>query len=116
MIIKSSYGPTSLPPGWGPRHMTMTTRFQSEEKQIAYVINELEPFISIFVFDEETGNLQDLGVIETINASGSSGAEIMLHPNEQWLYCSNRNTKGENGAVLVYHVLEDGNLENVQVC
>ena len=103
-----------LPPGYGPRHMTISTRF-GEDQQRAYVINELEPYISIFRFNEKSGILEYQGTVETMPKNASkkpAGAEIALHPNEQWLYCSSR---GE-GAVIVYKVLEDGNLEKIQVC
>ena len=81
-----------------------------------YVINELKPFISIFAFDERTGILRDVGVMPTIDTPGSAGAEIMVHPNGQWLYCSNRDTSGAGGQILVYSIFKDGNIGLVQVC
>ena len=93
----------------------MATNYGPDVEPRVYVINELKPFISIFSFDEYTGMLQDVGVMETINAPGSAGAEIAVHPNGQWLYCSNRDTSGAMGAILVYNILPNGNLEEVQV-
>ena len=109
-IVKGD--PTSLPPGYGPRHMTVTTRFP-EGQQRVYVVNELQPFISIFKFDEETKRLEDQGVVEVMppNTPGQNAAEIDLHPNENWLYCSNRG----NGAILVYKILQNGNLDKIEV-
>ena len=95
--------------------MTSTTRFPEGEQRV-YVINELQPFIYIFKFDEEFGILRDQGTVHTINKPGQAGAELALHPNEHWLYCSNRVLDGSGGSILVYKVLEDGNLENIQVC
>jgi len=114
-IIKDPSGSTFLPPGWGPRHMTLAARYAPGAEPRIYVINELKPFISIFAIDEETGILRDVGVMETINSPGSAGAEITVHPNGHWLYCSNRDTSGAKGAILVYNILPDGNLEEVQV-
>ena len=95
--------------------MTLAARYAPGAEPRIYVINELKPFISIFAIDEETGILRDVGVMETINSPGSAGAEITVHPNGQWLYCSNRDTSGAKGAILVYNILPDGNLEEVQV-
>ena len=108
-----------MPPGYGPRHMTITSKFP-HVKQRVYVVNELKSFISIFKFDEASGNLEDQGVVETMpsNLPGQAAAEIALHPNEKWLYCSNRVVDCNNctnGSMLVYKVLEDGNLEKFQV-
>ena len=113
--MKDPSGSTSLPPGWGPRHMTMAADYGPNVEPRVYIINELKPFISIFSFDEDTGILRDVEAIETINAPGSSGAEITIHPNGKWLYCSNRDTSGAKGAILVYNILPNGNLEEVQV-
>ena len=112
-IVKADPPFTELPPGFGPRHMTLTTRFP-KSKQRVYVINELQSYISIFELDDESGRLESQGIVETMppNISGQNGAEIALHPNEKWLYCSNRG----NGAIIVYKVLDDGNLEKIQVC
>ena len=105
-----------MSPGWGPRHMTMAADYGPNAEPRVYVINELKHFISVFAFDEDTGILRELEAIETINAPGSSGAEITIHPNGKWLYCSNRDTSGAKGAILVYKILADGNLTLVQVC
>ena len=96
--------------------MTIATNYGPSAEPRVYVINELQPFISIFAFDEGTGILRDVGVMPTVNAPGSAGAEIVVHPNGQWLYCSNRDTSGAKGAILVYKILSNGNLEEVQVC
>ena len=72
--------------------MTIATNYGPNVEPRVYVINGLQPFISIFAFDESAGILRDVGVMPTVNAPGSMGAEIMVHPNGQWLYCSNRDT------------------------
>ena len=96
--------------------MTVTTRFPQGEQRV-YVVNELQSYIAIFQLDEDFGTLLDQGVVETMpaNMPGQAGAEIGLHPSQNWLYCSNRDNNGGNGAILVYDVLADGNLEKIQV-
>ena len=95
--------------------MTMAADYGPNVEPRVYVVNELKPFISVFAFDEDTGILRDVEAMETINAPGSSGAEITVHQNGKWLYCSNRDTSGAKGAILVYNILPNGNLEEVQV-
>ena len=96
--------------------MALATNYGPDVEPRVYVINELQPFISIFEFETWTGILRDVGVVPTVNAPGSAGAEIIVHPRQQMLYCSNRDTSGAKGAILVYNILPDGNLEMVQVC
>ena len=95
--------------------MAISTNYGPDVEPRVYVINELQPFISIFAFETWTGILRDVGVMPTINAPGSAGAEIIVHPRGHMLYCSNRDTSGAKGAILVYNILPDGNLEMVQV-
>ena len=95
--------------------MTIATNYGTDVEPRVYVINELKPFISIFGFDERTGILRDIGTIHTIVEPGSSGAEIMVHPNGKWLYCSNRDTSGDNGHILVYYIFSNGLIDIYQV-
>ena len=118
-IVKADPTFTALPPGYGPRHMTVTARTFESGHHRAYVINELQPYISIFKIDVQTGHLESQGEIRTTDqtdAEENAGAEITLHPNQQWLYCSNR-VPSENavGAIIAYRILEDGGLEKIQV-
>ena len=111
--------PTLLPPGYGPRHMTITTKM-SNGQQTVYVVNELKPIISIFKFDNESGKLLNFGEVETMPSTlkGQAAAEIALHPTEKWLYCSNRVVdcvNCTNGSMIIYKVQENGNLEKIQV-
>ena len=111
--------PTLLPPGYGPRHMTITTNM-SNGQQTVYVVNELKPIISIFKFDNESGKLLNFGEVETMPSTlkGQAAAEIALHPTEKWLYCSNRVVdcvNCTNGSMIIYKVQENGNLEKIQV-
>jgi 6-phosphogluconolactonase (cycloisomerase 2 family) len=94
--------------------MTATTTFPEGEQRV-YVINELQPYIYIFKLDDTFGILRDQGTVHTVHRPGQAGAELALHPTERWLYCSNRVLDGSGGSILVYKVLMDGNLENIQV-
>ena len=115
MIIEPS-GSTFLPPGWGPRHMTIATNYGTDVEPRVYVINELKPFISIFNFDETTGILSNMVAMPLEPYQGSSGAEIMVHPNGKKLYCSVRDTSGDNGHILVYYIFSNGGIGIYQVC
>ena len=119
--------PTTLPPGYGPRHMAITTK-NAHSQQFAYVLNELKSFISIFKFDEKSGKLSGLGEVEMMpaNLKAQSAAGIDLHPTEKWLYCSNRVCNPAdcgyvdcnnctNGSMIVYKVQKNGQLEKIQV-
>ena len=95
--------------------MAVTTKMEGS-RQKAYVINEKQPFVTIFEVDEITGKLAQQYNVETLPAdmfgnSGEYGAEIALHPNEKWLYVSHRGT----GAIIVFEILKDGLLQRIQV-
>lgn len=95
--------------------MTITTNIRGFPQK-AYVINEKQPFVTIFEVDETTGKLTQQYSVETLPAdsfsnAGEYGAEVALHPNEKWLYVSHRGT----GSIIVFEVLEDGLLKRIQV-
>ena len=82
-------GNTVLPLGWGPRHMAIS-------KNMAYVIYELKNRVGVFRLNPINGQMVELQTIPTIEDSDIKdgepeyGAEIQAHPNEKWLYVSNR--------------------------
>ena len=100
--------------------MAITTKLNGAQK--AYVLNEHQSFVTIFEIHEETGKLKQEHNVETLPAdqfrgladatSTEHGAEIILHPNEKWLYVSHRGT----GAIILFEILEDGYLKRIQVC
>ena len=95
--------------------MTITTKLYGAQK--AYVLNEKQPFVTIFEVNASTGELTQLFNVETLPAaqysdSGEYGAEIALHPTEKWLYVSHRGT----GSIIVYEVMVNGLLRRIQVC
>ena len=80
---------TSMEPGSGPRHMT----FHSNGRW-AYVINELVSTITVFNYDAESGALAPAQTVSTLpdgyDGPDNTTAEVLVHPNGQFLYGSNR--------------------------
>jgi 6-phosphogluconolactonase len=105
----------SSEPGAGPRHM----RFSGDGKW-AYVINELNNSISVYAYDSDTGKLVLIQVISTLLFDGNYekqlASEIRLHPNEQFLYASNRSvgSDGSDGIMVYRRDKMKGTLEIVE--
>ncbi len=100
-------------PGGGPRHM----RFSSDGKFI-YLLNELSLSVTTFAWDAEKGTAKRLtttpAISEKVKAGESfnSAAEILVHPNGQFVYSSNRG----HDTVSVYQAnTKNGKLNVVQV-
>ena len=95
--------------------MVVTRTLRDDQK--AYVLNEKQPYITIFSVNSTSGALKQLYSVKTLpiehyTGSGEYGAEIALHSNEKWLYVSHRGT----GSIIAYQVLENGFLVQSQVC
>ena len=76
------------PGGAGPRHLAF-----SPNRQLAYVINEIDNTITSFNFDESSGALETVETVPTLpdNFDGESGtADIHFEPSGRFLYGSNR--------------------------
>jgi len=74
--------------GSGPRHFTF-----SPNGRFAYVVNEMKSSVSAFDYDKSHGSLKETQTLSALpnNFSGAnSGAEIVIHPDGQFLYSSNR--------------------------
>jgi 6-phosphogluconolactonase len=85
--------------GAGPRHFT----FDKAGKRI-YVINELDATVTGFDYDAAKGTLKQFQTVPTLPADwkGKKGtAEIVLGPDEHFLYGSNR---GENDTLAIFAV------------
>lgn len=79
---------TPLAPGAGPRHVAFHT-----SGGYLYVVNELNSTITGFRFDATNGALTELQTVSTLPAGfdgENSCAEIVVHPNGNLLYASNR--------------------------
>ena len=78
----------SLKPGAGPRHFTF-----SQDGKFAYVINELDSTVTAFRYYPDKGKLKEIQTITTLpgDFTGTSYcADIHIHPNNLFLYGSNR--------------------------
>ncbi len=78
----------SVAPGAGPRHFA----FHPSGK-FAYVINELANTVTAFHWDGSKGTLQEIETVNTLpkDFQGTSyTAEVLVHPNGEWLLGSNR--------------------------
>ena len=100
-------------PGGGPRHM----RFSTDGKFI-YLLNELNLSVTTFAWDTKKGTAKRLttapAISEKVKAGESfnSAAEILVHPNGQFVYSSNRG----HDTVSVYQANpKTGKLKVVQV-
>ena len=86
------YGEWKLPAGSGPRHAAFTARAQT-----AFILNELNSTITVAACTGSNVSPTVLRNEQTISTlpEGTSGennttAEIFLHPNERFVYASNR--------------------------
>jgi 6-phosphogluconolactonase len=75
------------PAGGGPRHFAF-----HPSGRFAYVCNEMTSAVTAFAYDAEKGALSEIQTITTLpkETPGNSTAEIQVHPNGKFLYCSNR--------------------------
>jgi 6-phosphogluconolactonase len=84
----TNHSEAALPPGSGPRHFAITG-----DSKFAYSLNELTSTVTAFKFDPEKGELtqaQTLSTLPTGYKGNNSTAEVRIHPNGNFLYCSNR--------------------------
>jgi len=86
------YGEFRLPPGSGPRHMAFTAWAQT-----AFILNELNSTITVAACTGSNVSPTVMKIEQTISTlsegkvvEGNTTAAIFLHPNERFLYASNR--------------------------
>jgi 6-phosphogluconolactonase len=92
-LVNGKLLPASQPwvatePGGGPRHFDI-----HPNRRYAYSNQEIGNQVMVFSYDEQSGALNQIQTISTLPAdfTGSSHtADIHVHPNGQFLYCSNR--------------------------
>lgn len=109
----------SINPGAGPRIM----RFSDNGKH-AYIINELDNTVSVYSYDPDNAMLEPIQVVSTLpngmkeTFEKQMASEIRLHPNQQYLYVSNRSVgEGKIDGITVFsRNMTDGKLEPVQYC
>jgi len=91
--VKGALAPNDPPaaklaPGAGPRHATF-----SADGRFVYAVSELNSTVTVFTFDGSRGALYDPQVVSTLPKAfqgRNDTAEIVLHPDGQWLFASNR--------------------------
>ncbi|MEM7534619.1 MAG: lactonase family protein [Chloroflexota bacterium] len=92
-------------PGSGPRHLTT-----HPNGTWVYAINELAGSITFYTFDTGDGVLTEVQTIGTLpdNFSGdNTSAEIVISPNRQFLYGSNRDISNSGQDTIAYYRIEE---------
>jgi len=101
---------TKAEPGSGPRHLAF-----SPDGKYAYVIHELEPFITVFEHNAENGTLRPVQKVPMTppGFKGETGpAEIAVDRAGKFVYASNRGP----GTIAVFAVNgSDGKLKQIQI-
>jgi 6-phosphogluconolactonase len=111
--IISPHGVGQSVPGGGPRHM----RFSTNEKFI-YLLNELTLSVTTFAWDAAKGTAKTLTTEPALSKKDKEGetfnssAEILVHPNGQFVYSSNR---GHDSVTVFRANPKNGKLKVVQV-
>jgi 6-phosphogluconolactonase len=85
-------------PGSGPRHFSF-----SRDGCFLYVVEELSSQITVFSWDGTTGSLRELQTIDTLPeffGGDTLAADIHIHPDGEFLYCSNRG----HDSIALFHI------------
>jgi 6-phosphogluconolactonase len=108
--IQPNNPPYSSPaPGSGPRHFA----FHTSGKWV-YLLNELSSSVTVYAWENNKGQLtelQTLGTLPTDFNGTNTAAEIAVHPNGKFLYCTNR---GHNSIALFSIDTNTGKIEFVE--
>ncbi len=100
-----------VPPGSGPRHLAFNA-----DGSLVYVVNEMGVSTSVFSRDSTTGALTLRDTVSNVwpgdPISGTTAAEIVLHPSGKWLYVSNRDAGHDT--ISVFAIDGKGGLKLVQ--
>lgn len=88
-------------PGGGPRHLKFST-----DGKFIFVLNELASSVTVFAWNATAGTARRLATFAALSDSAkakesfNSAAEILVHPNGQFVYSSNRG----HDSVTVYRI------------
>lgn len=97
----------SFPEGTGPRHIAFLNN------SYTYVLSELtsEIFVLKYVDNENNlfENIQTISALSPDYNKSKSGAAIRIHPNNKFLYTSDRG----NNSISLFSILTDGTLKYV---
>ncbi|MDR2498050.1 MAG: lactonase family protein [Tannerellaceae bacterium] len=94
----------TLPPGSGPRHLT----FHPNGRYL-YLINELSGAVTAFNYNN--GDIDAFQTIQADTVGGRASADILISPDGNFLYASNRN-KADGIAIFSINA-ENGRLAKV---
>jgi 6-phosphogluconolactonase len=99
--------PAELPPpddDTGPRHICL-----GPTGDIAYIVNEQGNTVTAHHLDTDKGTLEIFQNISSLPADhvGGNTAHIELHPNDKWIYASNR----EHDSIAGFNIVENGSLD-----
>ncbi len=85
--LAKSEAAATLSPGSGPRHVAF-----SRDNNFLYVVSELDSTVTVFKNDEKKGfpSLQRISALPQGFSGKNDAAEIVIHPNGNFLYTSNR--------------------------
>jgi 6-phosphogluconolactonase len=94
--------------GMGPRHLKWAA-----DGNVVYVLNELDPSISIFKPNGDAGSLEFIRTVsvlpEDADKAEMTSAEIRIHPNGKFVYASTRDlTERGRDSISVFSRFEDG--------
>lgn len=80
-------GEITLPPASGPRHIAV-----SPKGHLAFVNGELDFTVNVVKLEGAKGEVtQSISTLPGgIKVAGNSTAEVLMHPNGKFVYCSNR--------------------------
>lgn len=100
---------TVIEKGSGPRHMTL------HSNNHIYVLNELNHTIDVLRWEGESMPLQLVQTNSTLPQRNENvfSAAIHLHPNEKYLYASNRGINDSEQSISLFEVKKDGMLEYI---
>ena len=88
----------AVKPGAGPRHIIF-----HPAGRYAYLINELDSTIDAYLYDEDTGGLQNIQTISTLPDNfkeHSTCADVQVSPSGEFLYGSNRG----HDSIVIYKI------------
>ena len=98
-VQEKPYSFISLTAGGGPRHITF-----SKDGKYVYLVRELDGMANVFTFqDGELNQIQEVALHPGDNREKMDGAEIVLSPDNRFLYISNR---GDENSLSIYSVDE----------
>lgn len=98
-LQEKPYSEISITPGGGPRHITF-----SNDGKYVYLVRELDGMANVFEFDNgELKQIQEIPMHPEGQQDKIDGAEIVLSPDNKFLYISNR---GNENSLSIFSVDE----------